>query len=89
MNTESAKRLKHAAPFPVELPKRLIQLYSYEDDIILDPFMGSGTTAVAAVKTGRRYIGYEIQKEYVPLARKRVEEKTHSGAEQHPSLFSP
>ncbi len=74
MQTTSAKRLKHAAPFPVELPYRLINLYSYQNDIILDPFMGSGTTAEAAIKTERRYIGYEINKEYVNFARQRVRE---------------
>ena len=79
MNTESAKRLKHAAPFPVELPKRLIQLYSYMGDVILDPFMGSGTTAVAALDSDRKYIGYEIKKEYVQFARKRVKEKISAG----------
>ena len=49
-NAESAKRIGHPAPFPIELPYRLIQLYSFKDDIILDPFMGSGTTAIAALK---------------------------------------
>ena len=77
MNTESARRLKHAAPFPVELPRRLMHLYSYAGDIVLDPFMGSGTTAVAAVETGRRYIGYEIKKEYAQYAWARL--NRHAG----------
>ena len=74
IQTESARRLKHAAPFPVELPRRLIQLYSFENDIVLDPFIGSGTTAIAAIDTNRRYIGYEIQKEYAFLAKARINE---------------
>lgn len=81
MNTTSAKKLKHAAPFPVELPKRLMHLYSYEDDIVLDPFMGSGTTAVAALENGRRYIGYEKKEEYVQFACNRIEEKTKDRAQ--------
>lgn len=73
MNAESAKRIGHPAPFPEELPYRLIQLYSFKEDVILDPFMGSGTTAVATLKSNRNFIGYEINKEYVDLANKRIE----------------
>lgn len=73
MNTESAKRIGHPAPFPEELPYRLIQLYSFKDDIVLDPFMGSGTTAVSSLKSNRNFIGYEINKDYVDLANKRIE----------------
>jgi DNA modification methylase len=69
----SAKRANHPAPFPVELPLRLIHLYSYVGDTVLDPFIGSGTTAEAAVKTGRRYVGYEINEKYVDVARARME----------------
>ncbi|MCX7997578.1 MAG: site-specific DNA-methyltransferase [Leptospiraceae bacterium] len=72
MNTESAKKIGHPAPFPVELPFRLIQLYSFEGDIILDPFMGSGTTALAALHSKRNFVGYEISEEYVSLANKRI-----------------
>ncbi len=72
MNTESAKRVKHPAPFPEELPHRLINLYSFQGDIILDPFMGSGTTAVAALKNNRRFVGYEISQEYESVAEQRV-----------------
>ncbi len=72
MNAESARRIGHPAPFPEELPFRLIQLYSFKDDIILDPFMGSGTTALSAVKSGRRFVGYEVSKEYVSLSEKRL-----------------
>jgi len=72
MNAESAKKIGHPAPFPEELPFRLIQLYSFKGDIVLDPFMGSGTTAIAALKAKRKFIGYEISEEYIDLARKRI-----------------
>ncbi len=72
MNAESARRIGHPAPFPMELPHRLIQLYSFETDVVLDPFMGSGTTAVAALRSGRKFIGYEIVEAYVELAKKRI-----------------
>jgi len=69
---ESATRVRHPAPFPVELPERLIRLYTYVDDLVLDPFMGSGSALVAAARTGRRYIGYDLDPEYVAIARERV-----------------
>jgi len=72
MNPESAKKVGHPAPFPVELPYRLIQLYTFTDDIVLDPFMGSGSTAVAALQSGRRYVGYEIDSKYIKLAEARI-----------------
>ena len=72
--TESAKKIGHPAPFPLELPYRLIQSYSYKGDTILDPFMGSGQTAIAALKSDRNYIGYEIEESYVDLANKRINE---------------
>lgn len=72
MNPESAKKVGHPAPFPEELPYRLIQLYSFLDDIILDPFMGSGTTAVSALKSDRKFIGYETEKSYIKLAETRL-----------------
>ncbi|MBI2118409.1 MAG: site-specific DNA-methyltransferase [Elusimicrobia bacterium] len=72
MNAESARRIGHPAPFPEQLPYRLIQLYSFKDDIILDPFMGSGTTAVSAIKSERNFVGYEISKEYITLAENRL-----------------
>lgn len=71
---ESARRVGHPAPFPVELPRRLIQLYSFEDDVVLDPFAGSGTTCVAALQTGRRYVGYENNAAYVKIAESRIRE---------------
>ena len=73
---ESATRVGHPAPFPVALPKRLIELYTYEGDVVLDPFMGSGTTAVAAVRTGRHYIGFETDQSYVDRSNERVAEET-------------
>lgn len=72
MNAESARKIGHPAPFPEELPLRLIQLYSFKNDIILDPFMGSGTTAVAAIQSDRKFIGYDNIEEYVKLAYKRL-----------------
>ena len=72
MNTESARKVGHPAPFPVELPYRLIQLYTFQDDVILDPFMGSGSTAIAALKSDRCYVGYDVEAEYIELARERV-----------------
>jgi len=72
---ESARRVRHPAPFPVELPQRLIELYTFRDDLVLDPFLGSGSTAVAAVRTGRRYAGYDTDPEYVAIAAERVAEE--------------
>jgi len=72
MNPESAKKVGHPAPFPVELPYRLIQLYTYKGDIVLDPFMGSGSTAIAALKSGRKYIGYDVDPGYIQLAEERI-----------------
>jgi site-specific DNA-methyltransferase (adenine-specific) len=71
--SESARKVGHPAPFPVDLPYRLIQLYTFSDEIVLDPFMGSGQTAIAALKAGRHFIGYETIKEYVELANSRIQ----------------
>ncbi len=70
--SESATRVNHPAPFPVELPRRLIELFTYRDDLVLDPFLGSGTTAIAAIHAGRHYVGYEIDPEYHQRAVGRV-----------------
>ena len=70
--TESATRVGHPAPFPVELPQRLIELYTYRDDLVLDPFMGSGSTAVAAVNTHRNFAGYDTDPDYVAAATERA-----------------
>ena len=72
--TESATRIGHPAPFPVELPEQLIRLYTFEDDLVLDPFMGSGSTLIAAARLGRRYVGYDLDPVYVELARRRLSE---------------
>ncbi len=72
MQSESAKRVNHPAPFPLELPHRLINLYSFKGDVVLDPFMGSGTTAVAAINNGRSFVGYEIVEKYKNIAESRV-----------------
>ncbi len=73
--SESARRVGHPAPFPVELPEKLIDLYTFADDLVLDPFMGSGSTLVAASRLGRRYVGYDLDAGYVELARARVLEE--------------
>ncbi len=70
----SARKIGHPAPFPVELPYRCIQLYTFKEDVVLDPFMGSGQTAIAAIKTGRHYVGYEINEEYVKSSQRRIRE---------------
>ena len=72
---ESANRVGHPAPFPVTLPTRLIELYTYVGDVVLDPFLGSGSTAVAAVRTGRHYVGFDTDPAYVGRARARVAEE--------------
>ena len=77
--TESATRVGHPAPFPVELPRRLIELYTFEGDVVLDPFMGSGTTALAAREAGRHYVGYEVDESYAQLALQRLQEHTSHG----------
>lgn len=81
MPAESARHVGHPAPFPVELPEQLIRLYTYVDDLVLDPFMGSGSTLVAAARLGRRYVGYDLDAQYVELARRRVAgELAHGGS---------
>jgi site-specific DNA-methyltransferase (adenine-specific) len=72
---ESARRVSHPAPFPIELPARLIELYTYERDLVLDPFMGSGSTLVAAALLNRRYVGYDLDPTYVDIARLRVRDE--------------
>lgn len=70
--TASAKRIGHPAPFPNELPRRCIEFYTFKGDVVLDPFIGSGSTACAAKSTGRSYIGYDISQEYIELAEQRI-----------------
>jgi site-specific DNA-methyltransferase (adenine-specific) len=71
---QPAHKIGHPAPFPIELPYRLIQLYTFKDEVILDPFCGSGSTCIAAIKAGRHYIGYDTEQEYVQLAQRRIGE---------------
>jgi DNA modification methylase len=82
---EPATKVGHPAPFPVELPYRLIQLYTFEGEVVLDPFMGSGQTAIAAIKTKRHYVGYDINENYVRLAERRIKE--FSSVFNTPKLF--
>lgn len=83
--TESAKKIGHPAPFPIELPSRVIELYTFKDDVILDPFMGSGQSALAAIKLHRHFVGYEINAEYKDLAEKRI--KKYWQDVNSPTLF--
>ncbi len=85
IDAESARRVQHPAPFPVELPRRLIELYTFENDLVLDPFLGSGTTLVAAARTGRRGVGYDLDPSYVETAkaRYRAERQRYRRHQQH------
>lgn len=85
---ESANKVGHPAPFPVALPERLILLYTYKGDLVLDPFAGSGTTAVAAVRTGRHFVCYETVSSYVELARKRIQAAASEGPRDIPAVSS-
>ncbi len=78
---ERAKSVGHPAPFPVELPRRLVELYTFKGDIILDPFCGGGATCVAAVLSGRNYVAYEIKEQYVELAAKRIASVIENGSD--------
>ena len=71
--TERASRVNHPAPFPVDLPRKCIEMFTFEGDVVLDPFLGSGTTAVASKQTGRKYIGVDLCEEYCKIAEQRVE----------------
>lgn len=87
---ESATRVGHPAPFPVELPKRLIELYTYRDDLVLDPFMGSGTTAIAALRTQRNYVGFDTDQAYVANAELRIKvERAHLIENKLPIVVVP
>lgn len=89
ISAESAKKVGHPAPFPVELPTRLIELYSFKGDIVLDPFMGSGTTAIAAEKTNRQWVGYDISQEYIDIAYYRLyQERSFIEGELNESVHS-
>jgi site-specific DNA-methyltransferase (adenine-specific) len=84
---ESARKVGHPAPFPVELPYRLIQLYTFEREVVLDPFVGSGAACIAALKANRFYVGYDISDEYVKLAQNRVQEFLQQNAVPRHPLF--
>lgn len=71
-NGESKKRIGHPAPFPLELPRRCIKLFSYKENLVLDPFLGSGSTLVAAMQTGRHGVGFDLDADYCALAKKRI-----------------
>jgi site-specific DNA-methyltransferase (adenine-specific) len=86
LRPESARRVGHPAPFPVALPERLIQLYTYRDDVVLDPFAGSGTTGVAAVRSGRSFVLFDTDPEYVDLAERRIDEERLRIASAIPTL---
>ena len=85
---ESARRVNHPAPFPLQLPQRVIGLYTYREDLVLDPFMGSGTTLVAAIRSGRRYLGFDTDPGYVSTAQQRVKEEL-SGQVRAPRASPP
>jgi site-specific DNA-methyltransferase (adenine-specific) len=84
-HAESARKVGHPAPFPVELPYRLLQLYTFEREVILDPFIGSGQAAIAAIKAIRHFVGYDVSEEYVRLAEKRIKE--YLSVSKSPKLF--
>lgn len=81
-STVSAKKIGHPAPFPEELPNRLIQLYSFENDVVLDPFVGSGQTCISSIKNNRNYIGYDIDENYVQMCKTRI-----SGVRDQMTIF--
>lgn len=83
-NGESKKRIGHPAPFPIELPRRCVKLFSYVDDLVLDPFSGSGTTLIAAVTNNRKGIGIDVDRKYCELARKRILENTEPAQVETP-----
>jgi site-specific DNA-methyltransferase (adenine-specific) len=83
-SAERASKVGHPAPFPVELPYRLIQLYTFEGDVVLDPFVGAGTTCIAALKTKRKYVAYDIDEKYCKLAERRIK----AFKQQQITLFS-
>ncbi|MCK4817360.1 site-specific DNA-methyltransferase [bacterium] len=85
----SAKKVGHPAPFPVDLPYRCIQLYTFEEEFVLDPFCGVGTTNIAAIKSNRHHIGIDIDADYIEKARKRIEEYLLQQSQTSLSFFAP
>jgi modification methylase len=86
---ESAIRVGHPAPFPVELPRRFVDLYTYEGELVLDPFMGAGSTAVAALRAGRHYVGFDTDPDYVAKAEARIAEERDRLAEGEVTTGGP
>lgn len=84
IHPESAKKVGHPAPFPVALADRVIRLFSYAGDVVLDPFCGSGTTCVSALQNGRHYVGYDISQEYCDLAEERIAAARAERVEENP-----
>ena len=80
-NGESKKKIGHPAPFPIELPRRCIKMFSYVGDTILDPFSGSGTTVIAAAQNKRNGVGIEIDEKYCELSRRRIIDLTSASQE--------
>ncbi len=80
---ESARKVGHPAPFPLELAARAIRLFSYQGDVVLDPFNGSGTTCVAAAENARHFVGYDISSQYCELALSRLEKAVRQGLTMH------
>lgn len=96
--TKEERELKHPAMFPVELPKRFIRIYTKKGDVVLDPFLGTGSTVIAALELGRKGIGFEISKEYVEIARERVKARlkrkpsgqlTLFGSDEEITIYEP
>ena len=77
INAARAKKIGHPAPFPIDLPYKFINLYTYKNDLVLDPFIGSGTTAIAAKKLSRNYVGYEINEKYIKIAKNRLKQEVN------------
>jgi len=77
INPARAKKIGHPAPFPIELPQKFINLYTYKNDLVLDPFLGSGTTAVAAKLLERNFVGYEIEEKYIAIASSRLKKEVN------------
>ncbi|MEM9654625.1 MAG: site-specific DNA-methyltransferase, partial [Actinomycetota bacterium] len=86
IDPESATRIGHPAPFPIELPRRLIDLYTYRGDLVVDPFVGSGTTLVAAARTGRIGIGFDTDKRYLDLSEQRLNDELARASEREELL---
>lgn len=89
INPASATRVGHPAPFPTALPRRLIELYTYEGDVVLDPFIGSGSTAIAAVQTGRHFVGFDTDERYVADAQERATIFQERATTSAPHIHSP